>query len=504
MPNLYPISIMDLTGGETSIFPPGKMELSQSRLLQNLYVSRSGGKPSLSLVPGYKPLNTTPVYSPLNNGFFYKHTQAESIFVAGQGKIFKQIGDTLEEVYSGWNTTATARKIYFAQMMGKMVCVNGEDICAYYEGDSFHGKTSFKLLENFAPDKPLVHKGRIWYINALNRMEAGHSTLQDPLTMEGYLDFSTVLPQPDELVDIKGYMDFLCFIFKNHIAVYSGTTPSGESADFALYQVINLPGVVSADTNLNVGNSLFIATTSGIKALQVVYPASKITVNNFSSQNEAEIVKVIQENESKNFGCAYCQSLNWMMFMFGDIVFCFNNIFGGWHRLKFPNDKAQITSFFTNTAGDTYLTTSGHLHKYGNDFFFNGQQQLPIWKTAWVQLHQYANVCFPKHCDLLVKSGLPAQIEAQAEMLNTDFVSFDYAVGEFSLDLDIDKQASKMDDTQYYPWEEGFYMDSLSPNTIRIPLMNAGKFLSVCIIGKGALKGFQIDGLTIYTAAGKR
>jgi hypothetical protein len=504
MPNLYPISIMDISGGETSIFAPGTMDLSQSRLLQNLYVSRSGGKPSLSLVPGYKALNGSPVYSPLNNGFYYKNGEIENIFVSGQGKIFRQTGDVLSEVYSGWNTTSTARKIYFAQMMGKMVCANGEDICVYYDGDSFHGKTAFKLLNNFVPDKPFVHKGRMWYINAKNKMEAVHSALQDPLTMEGYLDFSTVLPQSDELIDIKGYMDFICFIFKNHIIIYSGTTPSGQDADFALYQIINLPGIISPDTDLNVANSLFIATTSGIKALQIVYPSSKVTVNNFSSNNEAEIVKVIQENANKEIGSIYCQKMNWLMFMFGDTVFCFNNIYGGWHRLKFPNDKAQITSFFSNTAGDTYLTTSGYLCKYGNDFLFNGQQQLPIWKTAWIQLHQYASVCFPKHCDLLVKAALPAQIEVQAEMFNTDFVAFDYAVGEFSLNLDIDKQTSKMDEAQFYPWENGFYMDSLSPNTIRVPLMNAGKFLSLCIIGRGALQGFQIDGLTVYAVAGRR
>ena len=122
----------------------------------------------------------------------------------------------------------------------------------------------------------------MWYINAQNRMEAMHSALQDATTIEGYIDFSGVLPQADELIDIKGYLDFICFIFKNYILVYSGSVPSGQDADFSLYQVVPLSGILSSQTNLQVNNSLFLLTKTGIKTLAMIYPSTKIVVNDFS------------------------------------------------------------------------------------------------------------------------------------------------------------------------------------------------------------------------------
>lgn len=494
----------DLTGGEISTVAPGKMETKFSLLLQNLYVGRDT---KIRKVPGYKPVHQNMIPTGVNSGIYYITPTKKMTFVGGRGKIYQLTPDgNLSQIYEGIKGNASTEKIEFAQMGNKLVAVNGDEIICTLDGDNFIGREAWSLLNNFTPMKPFVYKNRMWYINAQNKMEAMHSALQDATTIEGYIDFSGVLPQADELIDIKGYLDFICFIFKNHILVYSGSIPSGENADFALYQIVPLSGIVSGSTNLNINNNLFLLTKTGIKNLAMIYPSTKIVVNDFSAINDPEIMRLLQEwYEPEYATCGYWVKEDLYFWAFGRYAIVFSGRYKAFSRLVFPSASAQWAGCFIDVDGNLNILAGGYLHKYGNDWKFNGEDALTIWKTAWMPLHPYGATCFPKYADVLVscaKSG--GAVEVNGQVFNGDFVSQDFALGLFDVTYDTPITSSRMDKNQFYPWEEDFYMDGYTPTPLRIPLLNCGKFLSLTFSEKLAINGLEFSGVGVYADRRRR
>lgn len=494
----------DLTGGEISTVAPGKMETKFSLLLQNLYVGRDN---KLKKVPGYKPVHSNQIGTGLNSGIYYITPNKKATYVGGLGKIYQlRPGGELAKVYESYKGNASTNKIEFAQMGNKLVAVNGDDVVSTLVNDQFKGKEAWTLLDNFTPMKPFVYKNRMWYINAQNRMEAMHSALQDATTIEGYIDFSGVLPQADELIDIKGYLDFICFIFKNHILVYSGNVPSGQDADFSLYQVVPLSGILSGETNLQVNNGLFLLTKTGIKTLAMIYPSTKIVVNDFSQINDPEIMRMLQEESNKNFYCAgYWVKEDLYFWCFGRCAVVFSGRYKAFSRLVFPAPKSQWAGCFSDVNGDLNILAGGYLHQFGNDYKFNGENQLTIWKTAWLPLHPYGATCFPKYADVLISCAKKGgTIEVNGQVFNGEFVSQDFALGMFDVEYGSPVTASRMDKDRFYTWDDDFYMDGYTPTPLRVPLLNCGKFLALTFAEKNAINGLEFSGIGVYADRRKR
>lgn len=491
----------DLTGGETSIFAPGKMETKYSLLLQNLYIGQDN---KIRKMKGYKPINNNRIGTGVNSGIKYIYgPSVKRTFVGGKGRIYElnQLSNELELSYESPSASASTQKIRFGQMGNKLVAVNGDDVICTLEADTWEGSDAWTLLENFTPMNPFVYKNRMWYINSQNKMEAMHSALQDATTIEGYIDFSGVLPQADELIDIKGYLDFICFIFKNHILVYTGNVPSGEDADFALYQVVPLSGILSADTNLNVNNGLFLLTKTGIKTLAMIYPSTKIVVNDFSQINDPEIMRMMQDDYNEQYtSSGYYVKDDLYFWTFGRYGIVFSARYKAFSRLVFPSEESQWTGTFTDVDGNLNILAGGYLHQFGNDYKFNGEDPLTIWKTAWMPLHPYGATCFPKFADVLVscaKSG--GSLEVNGQVFNGEFVSQDFALGMFSVEYDSPVTASRMDKERFYTWEEDFYMDGYTPTPLRVPLLNCGKFLCLTFAEKSAINGLEFNGIGVYS-----
>lgn len=505
MYRLTEVNFNDLTGGETSTVAPGKMDPKFSLLLQNIYVGRNN---TLRKVPGYKPIHSNKISTGLDSGIRYIYKNRNIIYTGGRGKIYQLNEETGEmaQVYESAKGNASTEKIEFAQMGNKLVAVNGDDVICTLEGDQFVGVSGWKLLDNFLPSKPFVFKNRMWYINSKNKMEAMHSALQDATTIEGYIDFSGVLPQADELIDIKGYLDFICFIFKNHVLVYSGSIPSGEYADFALYQVVPLSGILSGTTNLNVNNNLFLATKTGIKTLAMIYPSTKIVINDFSQVNDPAIMKMLQEDTDKTYyTCGYWVKEDLYFWCFGRYAVVFNGRYKAFSRLVFPSDSAKWAGCFSDVEGNLEILAGGYLHKFGNDYKFNGEDSLAIWKTGWLPLHPYGATCFPKYADVLIscaKSG--GEIEVNGQVFNGEFVSQDFSVGLFDVTYDEPITASRMDKEQVYPWEEDFMMDGYTPTPLRIPLLNCGKYLSLTFSEKSVINGLEYSGIGVFSDRRRR
>lgn len=492
----------DLTGGEISITAPGKMDTKYSLLLQNLYIKNN----KLQKIWGYKPIHTNKIALGIDSGIDFSYGSIKRTYVGGKGTIYSLGENTLLQVYQSPNYQNSTKKIYFTQMTDKVIAVNGDDVVCYIQNDSIFDKSHWTLLDNFLPTKPFVFKNRVWYINSLNKMEAMHSALQDPTTIEGYIDFSSVLPKSDELIDIKGYLDFICFIFKNHIVVYSGNVPSGESADFALYQIINLPGILSSETNLNVENSLYIATQTGIKSLAMIYPSTRIVVNDFSQINNPAIMKMINiDADEKYYCCGFWAKENMYFWSFGRNCLVFNGVYKAFSRIVFPEKKCQWAGCFNDIEGHLLVLAGGYLHEYGNDYQFNGEDFLPIWKTAWIPLHPYGATSFPRFAELVFgASKIGGSIDINAQIFNGNAVSFDYAIGEYDVNYDTAVIASKMDEEQNYTWEEDFYMDSYSPIPLKIALQGMGKYIALTISEKETVRGLEFTSIGIFSERSKK
>ena len=504
MPNrLIETQFNDLTGGETSVFAPGKMEPKYSLLLQNLYIGRDN---KIRKAKGYKPLHSNQISTGVNSGIRYIYKNKDITFVGGRGKIYQLFDGELSKVYESPKGNASTNKIEFAQMGQKCVAVNGDDVICSLEGDTFKGREAWNLIEDFSPMKPFVYKNRMWYINSQNRMEAMHSALQDATTIEGYIDFSGVLPQADTLIDIKGYLDFICFIFKNYVLVYGGNVPSGQYADFALYQVVPLSGILSADTNLQVNNNLFLATETGIKNLAMVYPSTKIVVQDFSAINDPEIMRMLQENPDKNyFTAGYYVKDDLYFWCFGRSAVVFSGRYKAFSRLVFPSTSSQWAGCFADVDGNLNILAGGYIHQYGNDWKFNGEDALAIWKTGWLPLSPYGATCFPKYADVLVACAMKGgTIEVNGQVYNGDFVSQDFALGMFDVEYDNEVIASRMDIERFYTWETDFYMDGYTPTPLRIPLLNSGKFLCLTFAEKMAINGLEYKGIGVFADRRRR
>ena len=494
----------DLTGGEISTVAPGKMDTKYSLLLQNLYVGKDN---KLRKILGFKPVHSNQIGTGVNSGIRYVYGgTTDRTFVGGQGVIYELtdngLGEkTLTEVYSVDNPGASTQKIDFAQMGEKLVAVNGDDVICSLESGTWQGVTAWDLLPDFKPMKPFVYKNRMWYINSQNKMEAMCSELQNATAIEGYIDFSGVLPQADELIDIKGYLDFICFIFKNHILVYTGNVPTGEDADFALYQVVTLSGIISGWTNLNVNNNLFLLTKTGIKNLAMVYPSTKIVVNDFSQINNPEIMRLIEDEFDAKYLCSgYYVAQDLYFWCFGRAAIVFSGRYKSFSRIIFPSSASQWTGAFMDVDGNMDVLAGGYLHRYGNDFKFNGEDQLCIWKTAWLPLHPYGATCYPKYADIMVAAAKEGgSLDVNAQIFNGEFVSDNYAVGEYDVNYDNAVIASEMDKEQFYQWEDAFLMDSYTPIPLRVALMNCGKFLSLTIAEKTSINGLEFNGIGTFS-----
>lgn len=493
----------DLTGGEVSVVPAGKMETKFSLLLQNLYIGQDS---KIRKVKGYKPIHDNKIPTGLNSGISYIYGKDKRTFVGGQGRIYQLINNKLVLLYESYKANISTNKIEFAQMNNKLVAVNGDDVVCAFSGNEFKGREEWSLLDNFTPMKPFVFKNRVWYINAQNKMEAMHSALQDATTIEGYIDFSGVLPQADELIDIKGYMDFICFIFKNHILVYSGNIPSGENADFSLYQIITLSGILGGETNLNVNNSLFLATKNGIKNLAMIYPSTKIVVNDFSQVNDPEIMRILEDDKDMQYyTCGYWVKEDLYFWAFGRVAILYSGRYKAFSRLVFPSDACKWTGTFRDVEGNLNILAGGYLHQYGNDYLFNGENALAIWKTAWLPLHPYGATCFPKFADILVSCAKEGGVlEVNAQIFNGEFVSEEFAVGAFDVKYENNITASKMDKEQFYNWETAFNMDSYSPTPLRVPLLNCGKFITMTLAEREPVNGLEFSGIGLYADRRKK
>jgi hypothetical protein len=379
----YTHRIQNLSGGEAFIYPYTAMPSKYSLLLQNCHVSDHG---SIAKIPGYTKVNTSGVSETLTTGFEFKKTDGTAqILVAGGGKIFKVNGSALTEIKTGLDTGAN---VYFSMMNNICIMTNGVDAPMKYDGTTVSALGGTPPATTF---KTHPHKGRVWAIERSNKMLATHTALNDPEDYtEGYIDFKYVLPKGDELLDIKTFVDMIVFYFRNHIAIYSGTTPSGTGSDFSLVQLIEDVGVLDSGLAQGIGTDMAFVNDSGIKSFRQVVTTGNMSLNNLSDKIDPVLRESLATSGAQ--GLVHYPKRGWVLALVGNTVHVYSYTWKAWFRIT----GAGINGMFLSNSGTLYLCGTGYLYQYDSGWDFAGSDIALKWQTGWLPISRTGEYIYPK------------------------------------------------------------------------------------------------------------
>jgi hypothetical protein len=451
------IRLSNFSGGEAFIFPQTAMKHKYSLLMQNCYISDRG---TIKKVPGYQKLNETSCGVNLTSGFEFKMPNGfTELLVAGGGKIFKFSGGSLVEIYTGLDTSA---RVNFSSIGNTCIITNGVNAPLKYNGTSITTLGGSPPATSF---KTHVHKGRVWFIERNNKMLVSHSALNNPESQEGYIDFQFVLKRGDELVDMFTYIDMHVFMFKNHIAIYSGQTPSGTNSDYRLVQLIEGSGALTTNVTLNVGTDLFFLSAGGVKSLTQVVTTGNLNVGNISTLIDPQFLKDVAE--ANEFSAAYYPKLNWGLLKVGSKIYIYSYALKAWTRIV----GADCNFMFSASDGKLYFCGNGFLYEYGIGRTFAGVNPIMQWDTAWIQLTNFGNKASLKLAEITIYTDKDTTV--------TLFYAYDVSPFDTMLLIQV-KDSNNLTIDGITDWDSIPALElHNTPDAARIPIFGRGRTMQL-------------------------
>ncbi len=391
------LRLPQLNGGEASIYPPQQWPIKFSALMQNCWINERN---NIAKIPGYSKVNAVPVGSYLDAGHEFVKTNGDKhILVSGDGSIYRLNQATNE--FGNANKTG----------LDPGICqyTTFSDRCIVSNGSNSPLKTldgiTFDLLGGNPPTttfKTHAHKGRIWFLERADKMLASHSALNDPDTQEGFIDFRYVLKKGDELVDSFTYIDLHVFLFKNHVAIYSGSTPSDalntNNIDYQLIQLIEGVQVIGTGTAQGLGNDTPFLTKDGVKTFKQIIATGSLNVNDLSYGIDSDLKQSI-DNPSE-LASAHYPRLGWYLLKIDETIRIFDYVKNTWSRIV----GADCNGMFTTQDGKLYFVgNAGYLYEYGipGVWGFAGVDPEFIWRLGWLSLSRSGTKVSPKFIELL-------------------------------------------------------------------------------------------------------
>jgi len=492
-------TINNFSGGENYLYPALAMPPKFSARMQNCHISPRGG---IAKIPGFVKVNAVPVAEALTNGFEYrKSTGLVKKLVSGEGKIYTIADDgTTAEVESGLDPLATC---WFAQFADLTIIMNGVDAPMKYDGatvTALGGQKEGTILK-----KPHAHKGRLWAVDSADKMSAFHSALNNPddwtsADNAGYLDFRYVLPQGDELMDIKSFVDLIVFIFKNHIVIYSGSDPTANG-DFLLTQIVHGNGVVASGCAQSLGMDLFFLQQEGLRSLRQAVTVGNLNINNISKPITPSVQAEIALNVGGIYSIAQYRKNSWLMMLVNSKVFIYSYEWKAWGHMSIPDpvegeEDRRIFGMFNTSDGELYLLGNGYVYKYGSGYSFAGDN-MPMWfETGWVNLSRSAVTDYPRLAEIVCFPG--------AVMTVGFDVGFDFMAPMFEnfSTFETSPAPSFMDTAVPDIWDNAFYMDTADYPVIRVPLFGGGRSMKLIFSMTNSVGPLEINQITIQGRRG--
>jgi hypothetical protein len=484
------IPLLDFSGGEAAVFGTLGMPTKFSYILQNCHVSDRRG---IAKVPGYKRVNNNVLTYTLPSGYeFVKKDGTKILLAAGGGSIYKlDANKNLVSIQTGWDANA---KVSFATMNDLCLMCNGVDAPIKYDG------TTVSALGGGVPVTAFkfhVHKGRVWAIERANKLLASHSALNIPgdwttANDAGYIDFQFLLQKGDELLDVATFVNFIVYFFRNHIAVYSGTTPSGTGSNFSLVQLIEGTGVVGTGTVGAIGNDLAYLDDTGVKSLQQVATTGNLNTGNISVAIDPFIQAEIRDNTTGLYGAAHYPDLSWFVLQIKNRLRIFNYKMKSWSRIV----GADVAGIFSTSDRKMYLCGSGKLYEYGKGWAFDTKTIPMFWITGWLTVGKGGQNYYPKFLEIDNYMGPNIEMNYGARYdLN---VSNDETADSFTTEL----VPSLMDELLPDILDNAFYLDQATHEPVRVPLFGGGKSMQLFFYNNGNQGPIEISSLILQGKLG--
>lgn len=480
--------VPNISGGEASIYPFSEMPPKYSILMQNCYVGESG---LICKIPGYTSTLTATVAEDLTSGVeFMKSTGAGERIVAGGGKIYKDASGTLTSIKSSLDTGA---RVYFSQINDLLIMTNGVDAPMKYNGATVSALAGTPPSTAF---KSHVHKNRVWMLTRADKMIAYHSALNAAEdyagTGSGYIDFKYVLKQGDELVDIITYIDLLVFIFKNHVAIYSGMTPSGSSSDFQLVQLIEGVGAVGTGVTVPIGTDLAMLTPQGVMTLRQTVATGSLNMGSLSKAIEPTLR--IALNSGGAICGAHYKKYGWLLFLIGTTIYGYSYTWKSWFRIV----GADAGWLFTSSSGALYMPGSGDVYAYDSGWGFGAGNIEMIWDTAWLRVAKgETEYAYPHVLEMLTRPKLDATIGLSVQY------DLRYAMAENVTSFKLSSDLPPIDGLQDFDGIEE--IDGVLPyELIRAPLFGRGRIMKLRFSNNSTVGPIELAGFSIISKLGRR
>ncbi len=368
---------------------------------------------------------------------------------------------------------------------------NGVDAVMKYDG------TTVSALGGSPPagaHKVHVHKGRVWLLEK-DKMKASFSSLNTPEEWSGgssgSIEFKYILKEGDPLYDTNTFVDLQVFLFGDHVALYSGSDPTG-SGDYALAQLIKGSGVVATDANINLGTDMAFLHSSGVKSLRQVVTTGQLNINNISETIDPLIRRLIRQNVSGRYAVAHYPKMGLGMLLIDDRIFLYDYARQAWSRIE----DADVYGIFSNISGDVFFTGNGYLYQFDSGWSFDGNDVTMEWRKGWIRVSRQGKYFYPKFAELINGHGPVSTIRMTTRFdSSTSIAGNNYPFNTNSVPVLMDEMPPDI-------WDNCFYMDAEPYVPVRIPLFGKGKSIEISFTNISSDGPIEINDITIQGVLG--
>jgi hypothetical protein len=301
----------------------------------------------------------------------------------------------------------------------------------------------------------------------------------------GYIDFQYVLKRGDALMDLGTYIDLIVYIFRNHLAIYSGMTPSGTSADFSLVQLIEGIGAVDTNAAISLGADFLVLHESGLKRLRQVVTTGNVNTGDVSEQIDPIIQASMAGGISQNYCIVHVPLKKWILMLIGNRIWVYAYQWKAWSRVE----TADVNFIFTTRDGVVYLCGNNYVYKLDDALgTFDGANVAMKWQPAWFQLSRDGRYIYPKILEMSLRCDTkPVTMTITG---NTEAS----VASQFSVSGTLLSGVTDFDGLS--PLSEDVY------DHVRVPMFGRGRQLLLEISNTSNIAGLEICDLVIQATAG--
>ena len=480
-----PIQVDRLFGGETSRHGLHGMRPGMSHKLENCYNTENE---TVKKMPGFVPAQTAGEGYMASGYEFIMIDGTKHLFFAaatGATSVYELIGTTMVTVSS--TPFTGSEKPSFVSMNNKCYMVCGDGVLYEYDGvATFFGIVGGAGIPAEA-FKLHVYKDRMWAIDKADRMTVLCSADGDPsdwttVDNAGSANFTSILGEGDELLDMATFVNYIVFFFRNHILIYSGAAPI-PSGEWTLVQQIDRTGVTQTGVIQPVGTDLWYVHDTGIKSLRQVVTTGAVNVRDVSEVIDETLVPTIVAATRR--GSIHYPARKWVMFLADDFIWIYDYGIKAWSHIKFDTvgiPSRQVHDMMITSEGIVYFMGGEELLRFDVGFHwkYTAISDIAIemeWNTANIIIAAKGNNTFPSMLELHI---VPVTLASGTITVSWEF-DHNGHVYTYPHAIEVQQIIGVLDIDGVTDWDAIDPLDGYLQEHIYVPLEGEGKTMDITI-----------------------